>query len=160
MATLSWPVVRPIGTPPPDPFAPRYVIAFTCICSDLLSKITCVPFVSVYAAEKFEGVGMQFPGKLIGIMDVPELKGDKMCFEAMQALKAEVRRRGEHKPRIAVGVSFDGIAIHGMPTGVRAAATALYPYYTTVIYINASAYRYTDCTGHYRRVGSSGHPNG
>ena len=61
---------------------------------------------------------MQFTGKLIGIMDVPELKGDKMCFEAMQALKAEVRRRGEHKPKISVGVSFEGIAIRGAPTGV------------------------------------------
>ena len=71
------------------------------------------------AAEKYEGSGMQFNGKLIGIMDVPELKGDKMCYEAMQALKAEMRRRGEHKPRIAVGVSFEGITIHGAPTGVR-----------------------------------------
>ena len=97
---------------------------------------------------------MQFNGKLIGIMDVPELKGDKMCFEAMQALKAEVNRRREHKPRIAVGVSFEGIAIHGAPTGVRTAllSSLMSTHYSLLLSLDVDESHVCQCVGELRCV--------
>lgn len=61
--------------------------------------------------SRFQGDGVTFRAKIIGITDVPELKGDKMCFDAMQKLKLDVVNRGEHKPRIFIGVGFEGVKI-------------------------------------------------
>ncbi|XP_076355053.1 uncharacterized protein LOC143249318 isoform X2 [Tachypleus tridentatus] len=61
--------------------------------------------------SKFQGDGIQFKAKLIGQEDVNEARGDKMCQESLQRLKAIVRSSGEHKHRITLNVSLEGIRI-------------------------------------------------
>jgi len=61
--------------------------------------------------SRFAGSRVDFKGKLIGIEDVAEARGDKLCQIAMAKLKAGVKASGEHKQRIVVNVSMDGIKI-------------------------------------------------
>jgi len=65
-----------------------------------------------YDPERFHPPGLDFRGKLIGIEDVPEARGDKMCQVAMVKLKAAVRTIGDHKQRITVNVSIEGNKDH------------------------------------------------
>jgi len=60
---------------------------------------------------RFAGGGVDFKGKLIGAEDVVEPRGDKMCQIAMAKLKAGVKASREHKLRIVVNISLDGIKI-------------------------------------------------
>ncbi|KAK6188915.1 hypothetical protein SNE40_004994 [Patella caerulea] len=62
-------------------------------------------------ASRFQGEGINFRAKLIGIDDVPEARGDKMCQDTIQKLKAMVKISKEHKQRIIVNVSLDGLKI-------------------------------------------------
>ncbi|XP_055956323.1 disabled homolog 1 isoform X2 [Patella vulgata] len=62
-------------------------------------------------ANRFQGEGINFRAKLIGIDDVPEARGDKMCQDTIQKLKAIVKISKEHKQRIIVNVSLDGLKI-------------------------------------------------
>lgn len=61
--------------------------------------------------SRFQGEGVVFKAKLIGVESVPEARGDKMCQEAMQKLKQNVRNAGPHKRKINVCVSLQGIKI-------------------------------------------------
>ncbi|XP_013782415.1 disabled homolog 2-like [Limulus polyphemus] len=61
--------------------------------------------------SKFQGEGIQFKAKMIGQDDVNEAQGDKMCQESLQRLKAIVRSSGEHKHRITLNISLEGIKI-------------------------------------------------
>ncbi|XP_076307195.1 protein disabled-like isoform X2 [Tachypleus tridentatus] len=61
--------------------------------------------------SKFQAEGIQFKAKIIGQDDVNEAQGDKMCQESLQRLKAIVRSSGEHKHRITLNVSLEGIKI-------------------------------------------------
>ena len=63
------------------------------------------------ALARFAGGGVDFKAKLIGVEDVAETRGDKMCQIAMAKLKAGVKAAREHKQRITVNVSLDGIKI-------------------------------------------------
>ncbi|XP_068234950.1 protein disabled isoform X2 [Palaemon carinicauda] len=55
--------------------------------------------------------GISFKGKLIGVLEVAEARGDRMCQEALAELKMAVRAAGEHKQRIVVTVAMDGIRL-------------------------------------------------
>ncbi|XP_045159881.2 disabled homolog 1-like isoform X2 [Mercenaria mercenaria] len=61
--------------------------------------------------SRFDPPGVNFNAKLIGIDDVANARGDKMCQEAMYRLKVAVKQSGQHKQKVIVNVSLDGIRI-------------------------------------------------
>jgi len=61
---------------------------------------------------------VSFKAKLIGILEVSEARGDRMCQAALADLKMAIRAAGEHKQRIAVQVSIDGLRLRDEKTGV------------------------------------------
>nr|KAG5709781.1 hypothetical protein BaRGS_032605 [Batillaria attramentaria] len=61
---------------------------------------------------RFQGNGISYRAKLIGIEDVTEARGDKLCQETIQKLKAGVRISGQHKQRIFVNVTLEGLRIY------------------------------------------------
>lgn len=66
---------------------------------------------------RFEGDGLSFRAKLIGTETVDSARGDRMCQEAMQRLKSAVKLSGEHKQRVLLGVSLQGIKVRDEKTG-------------------------------------------
>lgn len=70
---------------------------------------------------RFLGEGVSFKAKLIGILEVSEARGDRMCQAALADLKMAIRAAGEHKQRIAVQVSIDGLRLRDEKTGVGSA---------------------------------------
>lgn len=65
------------------------------------------------------GEGVSFKAKLIGILEVSEARGDRMCQEALSDLKMAIRAAGEHKQRITITVAIDGLRLRDEKTGVR-----------------------------------------
>lgn len=43
-----------------------------------------------YLLGRFQGDGVRYKAKLIGIDDVPEARGDKMCQDSMMKLKVQL----------------------------------------------------------------------
>uniref|UniRef100_H2Y9P8 PID domain-containing protein n=1 Tax=Ciona savignyi TaxID=51511 RepID=H2Y9P8_CIOSA len=68
-------------------------------------------------ADRFRGKGTTFKAKLIGVEDVPESRGDQMCQEAILKLQAIVKASGEHKTKIIINVSLEGLKIIELLTG-------------------------------------------
>ncbi|KAK8762261.1 hypothetical protein V5799_026472 [Amblyomma americanum] len=66
---------------------------------------------------RFEGEGLVFRAKLIGTQAVPEAHGDGMCQDTMTRLKMAVRASGEHKQRVQLAVSLQGITARDVKTG-------------------------------------------
>ncbi|XP_063984563.1 protein disabled isoform X1 [Diachasmimorpha longicaudata] len=66
---------------------------------------------------QFLGEGVSFKAKLIGILEVSEARGDQMCQAALGDLKMAIKAAGEHKQRIAVQVSIDGLRLRDEKTG-------------------------------------------
>ncbi|XP_045078466.1 disabled homolog 2-like isoform X3 [Coregonus clupeaformis] len=74
-----------------------------------------------YLLSRFQGDGVRYRAKLIGIDDVPEARGDKMSQDSMMKLKGMAiafRSQGKHKQRIWVNISMSGIKIINEKTGV------------------------------------------
>lgn len=46
-----------------------------------------------YLLSRFQGDGVRYKAKLIGIDDVPEARGDKMCQDSMMKLKVQHKTR-------------------------------------------------------------------
>ncbi|XP_065205031.1 uncharacterized protein Dab isoform X2 [Planococcus citri] len=67
--------------------------------------------------SRFLGDGVTFKAKLIGILEVEEARGDRMCQEALFELKMAVRAAGEHKQRINIVIAIDGIRLRDEKTG-------------------------------------------
>lgn len=42
-----------------------------------------------YLVGRFQGDGVRYKAKLIGVDDVPEARGDKMCQDSMMKLKVQ-----------------------------------------------------------------------
>lgn len=66
---------------------------------------------------RFEGDGLPFRAKLIGSQAVPEARGDRMCQDALTRLKMAVRASGEHKQRVQLTVSLQGIRMRDDKSG-------------------------------------------
>ncbi|XP_077096744.1 disabled homolog 2 isoform X2 [Siphateles boraxobius] len=74
-----------------------------------------------FLLARFQGDGVRYKAKLIGVDDVPEARGDKMCQDSMMKLKGmaiAARTQGKHKQRIWVNISLTGIKIVDERTGV------------------------------------------
>ncbi|XP_010738687.2 disabled homolog 2 isoform X2 [Larimichthys crocea] len=74
-----------------------------------------------YLLARFQGDGVRYKAKLIGIDDVPEARGDKMCQDSMMKLKGmavAARSQGKHKQRIWINISMSGIKIIDERSGV------------------------------------------
>ncbi|XP_020510219.2 disabled homolog 2 isoform X2 [Labrus bergylta] len=74
-----------------------------------------------YLLGRFQGDGVRYKAKLIGIDDVQEARGDKMSQDSMMKLKGmavAARSQGKHKQRIWVNISMSGIKIIDERSGV------------------------------------------
>ncbi|XP_036970457.1 FYN-binding protein 1 isoform X6 [Acanthopagrus latus] len=70
--------------------------------------------------SRFQGEGVRYKAKLIGMDEVPDAQGDKMCWDSMMKLKGiEVagRRQGKHKQRVWLKVFSSGLKILDERTG-------------------------------------------
>lgn len=70
-------------------------------------------------SSRFVTPGINFNAKLIGVDDVENARGDKMCQESMYRLKMAVKSSGQHKQKLIINVSLDGIRIIDLRTHVR-----------------------------------------
>jgi disabled family protein 2 len=61
--------------------------------------------------KKFEGEGISFKGKLIGMEDLSIDRDEKICLDSMFKLKAVVRARGEHKQKIQLNLTMSAVKI-------------------------------------------------
>lgn len=84
---------------------------------DLL-KTKSLLFLDKNETSRFMGEGVSFKAKLIGILEVSEARGDRMCQEALSDLKMAIRAAGEHKQRITITIAIDGLRLRDEKTGV------------------------------------------
>ncbi|XP_028258994.1 disabled homolog 2-like isoform X2 [Parambassis ranga] len=66
------------------------------------------------SASRFQGDGVRYKAKLIGMDPVPDAEGEKMCWDSMMKLKgceAAARKQGKHKPRVWLKISSTGLKI-------------------------------------------------
>ena len=66
-----------------------------------------------------------FKGKLIGVLEVKEARGDRMCQDALQELKMAIKASGEHKQRVNIQIAVDGLKIRDEKSGVSEKATLM-----------------------------------
>ncbi|XP_078737641.1 uncharacterized protein LOC144951295 isoform X3 [Lampetra fluviatilis] len=65
-------------------------------------------------AQRFRDDGVRHKAKLIGVDDVSDSRGEKLCQDSMMKLKgfaAAARSRGEHKQRVVIHLSLSGLRI-------------------------------------------------
>ena len=68
--------------------------------------------------QKFMGEGQLFKGKLIGVLEVQEARGDRMCQDALAELKTAIKASGEHKQKVLIHIAVDGLKIRDEKSGV------------------------------------------
>lgn len=62
----------------------------TSFCKSYFTFLLTVPEkTDEYLLARFQGDGVRYKAKLIGIDDVPEARGDKMCQDSMMKLKVQ-----------------------------------------------------------------------
>uniref|UniRef100_A0A8C7DZA7 DAB adaptor protein 2 n=1 Tax=Naja naja TaxID=35670 RepID=A0A8C7DZA7_NAJNA len=79
------------------------------------------PSTEEFLLARFQGDGVKYKAKLIGVDDVPEARGDKMSQDSMMKLKGmavAARSQGQHKQKVWVNISLAGIKIMDEKTGV------------------------------------------
>lgn len=91
---------------------------FDVFCNSVIILENMAVFTDKNEPSRFLGDGVTFKAKLIGILEVEEARGDRMCQEALFELKMAVRAAGEHKQRINIVIAIDGIRLRDEKTGV------------------------------------------
>ncbi|XP_076356762.1 uncharacterized protein LOC143250012 [Tachypleus tridentatus] len=66
----------------------------------------------IHENSRFEGAGVRFKAKLIGVEHINEARGKVICQRSLQKLKDALKRTKGHKKRITLNISFDGMKIH------------------------------------------------
>lgn len=66
--------------------------------------------------KKFEGEGYVVKTKLVGSELVMEPRGEKMCQNSIQRLKAIIKGQKAHKKRVVMKISYDGVKIYDEKT--------------------------------------------
>ncbi|XP_030229280.1 disabled homolog 1 [Gadus morhua] len=69
---------------------------------------------------RFHGDGVRYKAKLIGMDEVVQARGDKMCLDSMMKLKgqeAASRSHGKHKQKVLLRVCSEGLKIVDEKTG-------------------------------------------
>ncbi|XP_064833591.1 disabled homolog 2-like isoform X1 [Oncorhynchus masou masou] len=114
----------PSSTPSPTtsiPTTPSTAPAKTPFKKEKKKGIVSPEKTDEYLLSRFQGDGVRYRAKLIGIDYVPEARGDKMSQDSMMKLKGLAiasRSQGKHKQRIWVNISMSGIKIIDEKTGV------------------------------------------
>ncbi|CAF3377780.1 unnamed protein product [Rotaria socialis] len=72
--------------------------------------------------KKFEGDGLPFKGKLIGMEDLSIDRNEKICLDSMFKLKAVVSARGEHKQKVQMNLTTSAVKIIDDATKVQIAS--------------------------------------
>lgn len=92
--------------------------------------------------SRFLGEGVSFKAKLIGILEVSEARGDRMCQEALSDLKTAIRAAGEHKQRITINVAIDGLRLRDEKTGVSVTVFQVATRRTLAYLLNCCVFRF------------------
>ncbi|XP_047443773.1 disabled homolog 1-like [Mugil cephalus] len=72
------------------------------------------------AVSRFQGDGVRYKAKIIGVDPVPDSQGEKMCLDSMMKLKgfeAAARKQGKHKQRVWLKISSGGLKMVDERTG-------------------------------------------
>ncbi|KAM8872661.1 disabled homolog 2 isoform 1-T1 [Synchiropus picturatus] len=109
------PTASSLNSPPTSPSTAASKVPFKKEKKKILEKT------DEYLLARFQGDGVRYKAKLIGIDDVPEARGDKMSQDSMMKLKGmavAARSQGKHKQRIWINISMSGIKIIDERSGV------------------------------------------
>ena len=87
-----------------------------------MSEVITVPVpttpTSPNGVMKFQGEGLAFKAKLIGMEDLSVDRDEKVCLESMFKLKAVAKARGEHKQRIQMNLTMSSVKLTDETTKV------------------------------------------
>lgn len=84
------------------------------------SRTRGAPTTRRHTSTRFDGEGVRYKAKLIGVDTVCDAQGEKMCWDSMMKLKGfeeAARKQGKHKQRVWLKVSSSGMKIMDEKTG-------------------------------------------